>query len=339
MATIPHPVPTNVITGFLGSGKTTVIQHLLKSKPENERWAILVNEFGEVGIDGAILDGSTEQSVFIREVPGGCMCCTSGLPMQIALNQLLARAKPDRLLIEPTGLGHPREVLETLCEAHYRPVIDLQGTITLVDARKTSDPRYTDHATFKEQLFTADIIVASKCDLYDEGSLESLNAYLDSLGVTATEVIPVSHGELDFNLLSCPSKVSIETSDSHHHHHHADSAQGPSPADLIEQGQQCVRVTNKGSGYFSKGWIVSPDTTFDFKSIMTVLSGIESERMKGVFITDKGIFAINKADDVLSCVDMDESTDSRLEIICQSEEERDSISQVLEKALFSQFDE
>ncbi len=100
-------IPTNILTGFLGVGKTTAILHLLQHKPESERWAVLVNEFGEVGIDGALIAGnySEEQGVFIREVPGGCMCCAAGLPMQMALNMLLARARPDRLLIEPTGLS------------------------------------------------------------------------------------------------------------------------------------------------------------------------------------------------------------------------------------------
>ena len=99
-------VPTNIITGFLGVGKTSAILHLLKRKPKNERWAVLVNEFGEIGVDGSLIEGqnSNEHGIFIREVPGGCMCCAAGLPMQIALNQLLIKAKPDRLLIEPSCL-------------------------------------------------------------------------------------------------------------------------------------------------------------------------------------------------------------------------------------------
>ena len=70
-------VPTNIITGFLGVGKTSVILNLMKNKPSNERWAVLVNEFGEIGVDGSLFSGqqSTQQQVFIREVPGGCMCC------------------------------------------------------------------------------------------------------------------------------------------------------------------------------------------------------------------------------------------------------------------------
>ncbi len=152
MPPVTH-VPTNIITGALGVGKTTLIKALLTQKPPAERWAILVNEFGEVGIDGAIFNGGhtgekDAQNTFIKEVPGGCMCCTSGLPMQIALNMLLAQSRPDRLIIEPTGLGHPKEVLQTLSAEHYKDVLNIQATLTLLDAHKLSDERWRNHQTF-----------------------------------------------------------------------------------------------------------------------------------------------------------------------------------------------
>jgi len=154
MTTVHQPilgVPTNIITGFLGVGKTSSILNLLANKPENERWAVLVNEFGEIGVDGSLVQGlQNDDQVFIQEVPGGCMCCAAGLPMQIALNQLLLKAKPDRLLIEPTGLGHPKEVLQVLSSENYRQVLSLQKNITLVDARNLSDSRYTEHDTFNQ---------------------------------------------------------------------------------------------------------------------------------------------------------------------------------------------
>ena len=75
-------VPTNVVTGFLGAGKSTAIQGFIRQKQLSERWAVLVNEFGEVGVDGGLLAGEQPNDVVIREVPGGCMCCTAGLPMQ-----------------------------------------------------------------------------------------------------------------------------------------------------------------------------------------------------------------------------------------------------------------
>jgi len=99
-------VPSNIITGFLGVGKTSAIVYLLKYKPINERCAILVNEFGEIGVNGSLFEGqhSNGDGVFIREVPGGCMCCAAGLPMQIALNQLLAKAKPDHTAAEALAI-------------------------------------------------------------------------------------------------------------------------------------------------------------------------------------------------------------------------------------------
>ena len=137
-----HAVPTNVITGFLGVGKTSAILHLLNQKPSHERWAILVNEFGEIGVDGSLLEGqsSSQEGIFIREVPGGCMCCASGLPMQIALNQLLARARPDRLIIEPTGLGHPKEVLQVLSSEYYKDILSLQKNAHFGGCPKTVRP-------------------------------------------------------------------------------------------------------------------------------------------------------------------------------------------------------
>ena len=191
-------VPTNIITGFLGAGKTSAILNLLANKPEDERWAVLVNEFGEIGVDGSLVQGQhiDKKQVFIREVSGGCMCCAAGLPMKIALNQLLLKAKPDRLLIEPTGLGHPKEVLEVLSSEHYRAVLSLQKNITLVDARNLSNTRYTDHGTFNQQIAIADTVVGNKVDLYQNKDLAKLTAYVADVSGPNTKVIFTTFGSL-----------------------------------------------------------------------------------------------------------------------------------------------
>ena len=90
-----NAVPTNVITGFLGSGKTSAILHLLSQKPPEERWAVLVNEFGEVGIDGSLLSTTNGQQehIFVREVPGGCMCCTAGLTNAYCLEPIIEKGQ------------------------------------------------------------------------------------------------------------------------------------------------------------------------------------------------------------------------------------------------------
>ncbi|NIB40404.1 GTP-binding protein [Pseudomaricurvus alkylphenolicus] len=308
-------IPTNVITGFLGVGKSTAILELLKRKPEGERWAVLVNEFGEVGIDGSLFSGqeSEQQGVFVREVPGGCMCCAAGLPMQIALNMLLARSKPDRLLIEPTGLGHPREVLEVLGAEHYREVLDLRATLTLVDARKISDERYTSHATFNQQLAVADVIVANKSDQYQPGDFQKLVDYLESeVTVADKSVHQVSHGQLQLSWLQAPaSQYSCD-----HHHHHASPETATSVLEspqMPAEGYLCI--DNQGEGFFSRGWIFSPEWVFDGLKLSALLMGVEAERIKGVFVTEQGIIAFNKADGVLTESQLDDSLDSRIECI------------------------
>ncbi|NIG88131.1 MAG: hypothetical protein G5703_07690 [Serratia symbiotica] len=114
---------TSLIIGFFGSGKTTTLRHLLAQKPKHQRWAVLVNEFGEIGINSALL---ADSSAVLEEIPAGCMCCVNGLPMQLGLNILL-QAKPDRLLIEPTELGHPKQILALLTQDSYASWIDLQA--------------------------------------------------------------------------------------------------------------------------------------------------------------------------------------------------------------------
>lgn len=307
-------IPTNVITGFLGVGKTTAILHLLKQKPANERWAILVNEFGEVGVDGSLFTGTEteEQGVFIREVPGGCMCCAAGLPMQIALNVLLARARPHRLLIEPTGLGHPREVLGVLAAAHYRDLIDLRATITLVDARKVHDMRYTDHETFRQQLEIADVIVANKADQYQQQDFPTLVGYLENtIGLRDKTVFQLIRGSLQLDWLAPATAVKLP--DVSPHHDRPASAPPLETAETPEQGY--LSIDNAGEGFHSRGWIFNPAWIFDARKLYLLLSGIDAERIKGIFITDQGIVAYNQADQVLTQATLDDALDSRLECI------------------------
>src|SRR3954452_5719871 len=101
---IMDSVPTNLVTGFLGVGKTTAVIDLLSRKAPGSRWAVLVNEYGEVEIDGALIEGSGPDGVTAREVGGGCVCCASAPFLGVALPFLLLDAKPERLVIETTGL-------------------------------------------------------------------------------------------------------------------------------------------------------------------------------------------------------------------------------------------
>ncbi|MEZ9925381.1 GTP-binding protein [Vibrio breoganii] len=313
--TVISGVPTNIITGFLGVGKTSAILHLISNKPSNERWAVLVNEFGEIGIDGSLIQGKKNQDgqVYIREVPGGCMCCAAGLPMQIALNQLLSESKPDRLLIEPTGLGHPREVLQVLSTDYYRQIIDLQKNITLVDARKLSDPRYIEHDTFNQQIAIADTVVGNKRDLYQQGDEESLTDYVDALGLSETRVIYAEHGEIPFAEFEGATQFHKQKTP-HLFQQKKQTRTALVPEQPIPESG-ILKATNKGEGFHSVGWRMSADRVFNRQKLLQLLGKLKAERMKAVFITESGIFGYNLTADGLTEIELDECSESRLEII------------------------
>jgi G3E family GTPase len=306
-------VPTNIITGFLGVGKTSAILHLLKSKPDKERWAVLVNEFGEIGVDGSLFQGqhSEDGKVFIREVPGGCMCCTAGLPMQIALNQLLSRAKPDRLLIEPTGLGHPVEVLEVLTTEYYFDVLLIEKIITLVDARNLSDKRYTEHDTFNQQIAIADIIVGNKQDLYRPEDKAELEHYAKAKAFPEVELIFTEQGQLPLEALQGSTAASVSANK----HNYTESAAQGGLADMPLPESGYLTAINQGEGFHSIGWRFDASKVFNKKALFLFLTGIVAERMKAVFITEKGIYGYNLTSDYLTEIELDDCMESRIEII------------------------
>jgi G3E family GTPase len=286
----------------------------LANKPDNERWAVLVNEFGEIGVDGSLVQGQQreEQQVFIREVPGGCMCCAAGLPMQIALNQLLNEARPDRLLIEPTGLGHPKEVLQVLSSEHYRQVLSLQKNITLVDARRISESRYTRHDTFNQQIAIADTVVGNKADLYQPGDSDKLTAYVAEVGRPETKVLFAEHGVIPF--AEFEGQSSIHQQPNHHHHHHQ-SKPLASEVPMPESGM--LKASNEGEGFQSVGWRFSAEKIFDRHKLLTLLLELKVERMKAVFITHNGLFGYNLTSDGLMEIELDECAESRIELISE----------------------
>lgn len=307
-------MPTNVITGFLGAGKTTAVLSLLRQKPADERWAVLVNEFGEIGVDGSLFEGQagTGADVAIAEVPGGCMCCAAGLPLQVALNQLLRRARPDRLLVEPTGLGHPREVLETLSGGYYRDVLSLQRTVTLVDARVLADERYTSHRSFQQQIAVADLVVANKADLYDEHDRARFVTYVREQCDERVETLVTQHGEIPLTDLDRSSGAVFPSREPHVKGTVPELAsQRPFPPEGV------VSAANRGEGFESAGWRFAPDWVFDRTRLRASLAQVNAERVKGVFITADGCFGYNSSSDGLSETPIDTCGESRIELIAE----------------------
>ncbi len=293
-------IPTNIITGFLGVGKTTAITHLLNSKPADEVWSVLVNEFGEIGIDGALLKNT---NAHVREVPGGCICCVAGLPMKIALNMLIAKTKPDRIIIEPTGLGHPEEIINTLTGEYYNRVLELRATLTLVDPRKLIDSRYADNANFKDQIAVADVLVANKIDLCSLDDRANFDDLVAGFNPPKQAAFAVQQGQLELGWLDFPRRIHELNSPQHH----AAQRNRLSPqrelynaAIQLPEGQDYLRRENQGQGFYSCGWLFQPTIQFDFNQLFGWMTGLNMVRAKAVMNTDQGVYMFNAENGVLS---------------------------------------
>ncbi|MBJ7220451.1 MULTISPECIES: CobW family GTP-binding protein [unclassified Brenneria] len=317
----------NLITGFLGSGKTTTIRHLLAQKPEHEVWAVLVNEFGEVGIDGALL---ADCGAVLKEIPGGCMCCVNGLPMQIGLNMLLQQKKPHRLLIEPTGLGHPKQILSLLTGESYQPWLTLQATLCLLDARQLHEPRYTENENFRDQLAAADIIVANKQDTYGDADRAALrqwqrNNHDDRL------IVPASRGQIDRQLLDQPRHNVRELPASAHHHPH-NATHGLAALRLPDAGSW-RRSLNQGQGYHACGWVFSAETLFDTAALLDWVRLSPVSRVKGVMRIKEGTLIVNRQGFDLHIETKPAApVDSRIELINEQPAEWNNLQAGLLKA-------
>lgn len=313
---IKTPIPTNLITGFLGAGKTTAILSLLRRKPNAERWAVLVNEFGEVGVDGAILQG---QGAVVREVPGGCLCCVAGVPMQVALTRLIAQEKPDRLLIEPSGLGHPARVLDLLRSEQYRQVLEVRATVALVDPRKLMDPRYTSHIGFRDQLNLADIVAGSKDDLLTDEDRQGFHRWVESLRPRKARAALIRQGEVPLEWLDHCSSQAFQAEKPHPHAGQA----ALTPSTVLDLSQMAMplepdawrRYEGKGEGPGRCGWRFGQEVRFDYQALLSFLYGLDVARAKGVVSTDHGWRVLNLSDGVLSDQEMEPMEEGRLEII------------------------
>lgn len=317
----------NLITGFLGSGKTSTIRHLLSQKPEDEVWAVLVNEFGEIGIDGALLSDS---GAVLKEIPGGCMCCINGLPMQIGLNMLLQQKKPHRLLIEPTGLGHPKQILSLLTGESYRPWLTLQATLCLLDARQLRDARHTGNENFRDQLAAADIIIANKQETYQDADRAALLHWQQTCA-EGRALVPTSHGRIEARWLDEARRNLRQLPDGAHHHAHA--PERGLAALRLPGGEAWRRALNQGQGYHSCGWIFAPETVFDTAALLDWVRLSPVDRIKGVMRINEGTLVVNRQGDDLRIETKPVTPpDSRIEAIHPSAVEWNPLQSSLLKA-------
>jgi G3E family GTPase len=292
----------------------------LAAKPEHEVWSVLVNEFGEIGIDGALLQGT---NAHVREVPGGCICCVGGLPMKMALNMLIATTKPDRILIEPTGLGHPEEIINSLTGEYYDQVLDLRASLTLVDPRKFGDKRYSENANFQDQIAVADVLVANKLDLCSTAEVAEFERWSAAYQPAKAAIFTVQQGALQPEWLDYPRSAHALAHPQHHAAARASrlrpQAELYNPKHQLNNDQPFVRRETQGQGHFACGWMFQPQLQFDFNRLFGWMTGLSCMRAKAVLHTNEGVYMYNSENGVLSVnpleLDIAELQDSRIELI------------------------
>jgi cobalamin biosynthesis protein CobW len=236
-------IPVTVITGFLGAGKTTLIRHLMANSG-GRKLAVLVNEFGTVGVDGEILRQCADENCpdeNIVELANGCICCTVADEFIPTIEALMARAqKPDHILIETSGLALPKPLLKAFDWPAIRSKITVDGVIALADAEAVAAGRFApdvaavdaqrqaddslDHETplsevFEDQIACADLVLLSKADLAGEEGLAAARAVIEAEAPRELPILPLTEGVIDAKVvlgLEAAAEDDLAARPSHH---------------------------------------------------------------------------------------------------------------------------
>lgn len=246
-------IPTTMITGFLGAGKTTAIQQFLRHRPTGESWLVYINEYGEVGIDGASFAESN--GLFVQELAGGCACCISNLPFVMGLERLLGQMRPDHLLIEPSGLADPM-TLEQSIQKKLGSELDIRARICIVDPRKLEEQDYWGNPVYRRQLEYCDLLVANRCDLASPAQLGLFRELAQKLEVQA--VLETMHGRIDPEWLTRISGEDLSGEAENDLHLHVTAKGFIFPNDLHFDRAQIEKILGEflaDKDFFPYGWL------------------------------------------------------------------------------------
>ncbi len=236
-------IPVTVITGFLGSGKTTLVRHLMQN-PQGKRLAVLVNEFGDVGVDGDILKSCADDNCPVEnivELANGCICCTVADDFIPTIEALMALPqRPEHILIETSGLALPKPLLKAFDWPAIRSRITVDGVIAVADAEAVAAGRFApdvaavdaqrladesiDHETplsevFEDQIACADIVLLTKADLATEDQIEAARALIVAEAPRRLPILPMAEGRIDPRVvlgLNAAAEDDLAARPSHH---------------------------------------------------------------------------------------------------------------------------
>ena len=217
----------DIISGFLGAGKTTFIKKLLKEAIAGEKVVLIENEFGEIGIDGGFLKDS---GIEIREMNSGCICCSLVGDFGRSLNEVLTKYTPDRVIIEPSGVGKLSDVMKAVCDVAGEIDVVLNGSVTVVDAQKCKMYMKNFGEFFNNQIESAGTIVLSRTDVADADKVaqcvEMIREKNPKAAIVTTPIDKLT-GEQLLEIIEQPTddmaeQLLEEVKEGHHHHHDDD---------------------------------------------------------------------------------------------------------------------
>jgi cobalamin biosynthesis protein CobW len=236
-------VPTTVITGFLGAGKTTLIRHLLQNA-QGRRLALIINEFGDVGVDGELVKGCNDAACpeeDIVELANGCICCTVADDFLPTMQKLLDRPNPpEHIIIETSGLALPKPLIKAFQWPDIRARATVDGVIALIDADAVAAGRFAtdevalaaaraadpslDHDSpleelFEDQLACADLVVLNKTDLVEDATLATVERDIDEATRGGVRILRARHGAVDVAVLlglTAGAEDDLDARPSHH---------------------------------------------------------------------------------------------------------------------------
>lgn len=216
----------DVISGFLGAGKTTFIKRLVEGNKDKGKTIIIENEFGEIGIDGGFLKNS---GIEIKEMNSGCICCSLAGDFEASLRELLEKYSPNRVIIEPSGVGKLSDVLKAVSDVEKDLPVESNSAVTVVDVKKCKMYMKNFGEFFNNQIQFANTIILSRTDLADDKKIEEAVALIKGVNPEATIVTTpldkLSNEKIE-EMLSKPIDLKSELLEElakeheHHHHHH-----------------------------------------------------------------------------------------------------------------------
>jgi len=291
-------IPATIITGFLGAGKTTLIRHMLQNA-RGRRIALIINEFGDLGVDGDILKGCGDETCReedVMELSNGCICCTVADDFIPTMEKLLAReGRPDHIVIETSGLALPQPLVRAFNWPGISTQVTVDGVVTVVDGKAVTEGRFAhsvaavdaqrqldenlDHETplselFEDQIACADMIVVNKTDLLEGAEAEALVGTLRDSSRSGVQVVTTSMGKLPVDVLlgqGIGAESDLDSRHERHHHHHDHSDEHEHDHDHDHDAFESFVVT--------LGEITDPKAFSD--QVSTIIGAHDILRLKG----------------------------------------------------------